>query len=78
MPTVLRLGPYRFFFYSQEGREPPHIHVERDASWAKYWLDPIRLHDSGGFRSQELTRIADLVRVHRESLLGAWNDFFGT
>lgn len=74
---MLRVGPYRFFFYSQEGREPPHIHVERDASWAKYWLDPVRLQDSGGFRSQELARIAGVVREHRDTLLGAWNDFFG-
>lgn len=62
---------------SQEGSEPPHIHVERDQSWAKFWLDPVRLQDSGGFRGSELGRIAGLVREHRETFLGAWNDFFG-
>lgn len=77
MPTVLRVGPYRFFFYSQEGREPPHIHIERDQSWAKFWLDPVRLHDSGGFRGAELGRLAALIREHRDTLLGAWHDFFG-
>jgi Domain of unknown function (DUF4160) len=30
MPTVLRAGPYRFYFYSHEPNEPPHIHVDRD------------------------------------------------
>jgi hypothetical protein len=40
MPTVARIGPYRFFFYSSENREPPHIHVEDDEKVAKYWLDP--------------------------------------
>lgn len=43
MPTVLRVGPYRFFFYSGDGGEPPHIHVERDQYVAKVWLDPVRL-----------------------------------
>lgn len=36
MPTVLRIGPYRFFFYSGDGGEPPHIHVERDDAIAKF------------------------------------------
>lgn len=78
MPTVTRVGPYRLFFYSQDGAEPPHIHVERDENRAKFWLDPVRLQDSGGFRGPELGRITGLVREHRASLLGAWNEFFGT
>jgi hypothetical protein len=40
MPTVLRLGPYRFFFYAGDGVEPPHVHVERDDNTAKFRLDP--------------------------------------
>jgi len=54
MPTVLRRGPYRFFFYSSDRAEPPHVHVERDENLAKFWLDPVRLHESGGFRGAEL------------------------
>jgi len=49
MPTVLRVGPYRFFFYSGDGGEPPHIHVERDEHVAKLWLDPVRLAASKSF-----------------------------
>jgi hypothetical protein len=49
MPTVLRNGPDRFFFYSGDRDEPPHIHVERDNDIAKFWLDPVRLQNSGGF-----------------------------
>ena len=77
MPTVLRLGPYRFYFYSQHGGEPPHIHVERDDNRAKFWLDPVRLQTSGGMVRAELARVETLVREHRDTLLGAWNDFFG-
>jgi hypothetical protein len=51
MPTVLRVGPYRFFFYSGDGGEPPHIHVEHDDHVAKLWLDPVRLARSGGFKA---------------------------
>ena len=43
MPTVLRVGSFRFFFYAGDGGEPPHIHVERDDCEAKFWLDPMRL-----------------------------------
>jgi Domain of unknown function (DUF4160) len=41
MPTVLRSGGLRFFFYSLENDEPAHIHVERGDATAKYWLDPV-------------------------------------
>ena len=77
MPTVLRVGPYRLFFYSGDGGEPPHIHVERDQHVAKVWLDPVRLQRSGGFRAAELRSITDLVRQHQGPLLEAWNDHFG-
>jgi Domain of unknown function (DUF4160) len=43
MPTVLRNGPYRCYFYAGDREEPPHVHVERDATVAKFWLDPVRL-----------------------------------
>ena len=76
MPTVMRSGPYRFFFYAGDGGEPPHVHVERERSQAKFWLDPIRLQDSRGYNSVELNRIAALVVVHQDQLLKAWNDFF--
>ena len=49
MLTVLRDGPYRFFFYSGDRDEPPHVHVERDDCEAKFWLDPVRLERSRRF-----------------------------
>ena len=77
MPTVLRVGPYRFFFYSGDGHEPPHIHVERDDSVAKFWLYPARLVRSGGFGRSEILDIGRLVNEHAPKLLEAWNDYFG-
>ena len=76
MPTVLRAGPYRFFFYAGDREEPPHVHVERDANKAKFWLDPVRLQNSGGFSRTEINRIHDLVEDNLEALLESWNEFF--
>jgi hypothetical protein len=76
MPTVLRHGPYRFFFYAGDVDEPPHVHVERDANKAKFWLDPARLQNSGGFGRSEINRIQRLVEDNREDLLRSWNEYF--
>jgi hypothetical protein len=76
MPTVLNLGEYRFYFYSRENSEPPHIHVERGERLAKYWLEPIELASWQRFRPHELTAIRALVVEHRERFLKAWHDHF--
>ena len=78
MPTVLRTGPYRFFFYAGDRNEPPHIHIERDSRIAKFWLDPIRLHNSGGFRRNELNRIRRIVADNQSDFIEAWHDYFDT
>ena len=77
MPTVLRAGPYRFFFYAGDRDEPTHVHVEREEKVAKFWLDPVRLQDSGGFPRSELNRVQRLVQLHQQRLLEAWHEYFG-
>jgi hypothetical protein len=77
MPTVLNIGPYRFFFYSGDEGEPPHIHVERDDHLAKFWLQPVRLQNNGGFKRNELNRIQHLVEENRERFIEVWNEHFG-
>jgi len=76
MPTVLRVGPYRIFFYAGDRDEPPHVHVERENKVAKYWLDPVRLSRSGDFGRKELRRIETIVSEHSEQILEAWNELF--
>ena len=76
MPTVLRIGPYRFFFYAGDRDEPPHIHVEREDKIAKFWLDPLRLQQSSGFSRAEMRRIQRIVEDHHSRLVEAWNEFF--
>jgi hypothetical protein len=76
MPTVLRVGRFRFFFFSNEGREPAHIHVKAGSDEAKFWLDPVQLAANYGFNGRELNQIQRLVEEHRGELLEAWNEYF--
>jgi hypothetical protein len=76
MPTVLRVGPYRFFFYASDRNEPQHVHVEREDRIAKFWLDPVRLQWSGGFSRSEIGRTRNIIQEHHAELMRAWNDFF--
>ncbi len=76
MPTILRAGPYRFFFYAGDREEPVHVHVERDDNFAKFWLDPIRLQSSGGFRRPEITRILKIIEERQLEIVEAWNEYF--
>ncbi len=78
MPTLVREGPYRFYFHSHEPNEPPHVHVDRDADSAKFWLTPVALAANYGFRPVELRRIETLVERYATMFLEAWDERFGT
>ncbi|MCC6639661.1 MAG: DUF4160 domain-containing protein [Deltaproteobacteria bacterium] len=78
MPTVLRAGSYRVYFFSHEPNEPPHVHVDRDESSAKFWLAPVALARNLGFNARELVRIAEILEEHESHLLEAWHDYSGT
>ena len=78
MPTVLRVGPYSFIFFSSDKGEPPHIHVKRERMIAKFWLEPVLLAKNKGFKEHELNAIERLVKEHKGELLEAWHDYFGT
>jgi hypothetical protein len=77
MPTILRSGALRFFFYSLENAELPHIHVESRDATARYWLEPVELARSRGFRASELTRLRATIIEHRDECLEAWHAHFG-
>ena len=76
MPVILRVGPYRFFFYSNESNEPPHIHVRSAGNEAKFWLEPLALAFNYGFSGPELNSVLRLIQEYRTSFLQAWNDYF--
>ncbi|MBI3669575.1 MAG: DUF4160 domain-containing protein [Acidobacteria bacterium] len=78
MPTVLRIGPYRFYFFSHEPNEPPHVHVDRESLSAKFWLQPVNLARNLGFGARELRKLQTLIEENQEKLLEAWHGYFGT
>ena len=76
MPTVFRKGPYRFFFYSNEGNEPVHIHVESGDGLAKFWVNPVILENSVGFSAHDLAEIRTVIGENVQSIERKWNEFF--
>lgn len=78
MPTVFRKGPYRFYFYSHEPNESPHIHVDRERYSAKFWLTPIQLARNIGYTAHELRVIEKIILENKSELLEAWNGYFGS
>jgi hypothetical protein len=78
VPTLARIGPYRFFFFGNEGLEPMHVHVQRDHALAKFWLQPVALASSSEFAAHELRRIQRLVEENRSQFEEAWREFFAT
>jgi hypothetical protein len=77
MPTVLRWGPYRAFFYSNEGDEPGHIHVRSGDKEAKFWLHDLTLAINAGFPAHEIRDMMRHLKLNREALLKAWHEHFG-
>lgn len=77
MPTLLREGPYRFYFFSGDIGEPRHVHVDAGGSSAKFWLTPVSLHYNIGFSARELRAIERIVLQHQRKFMEAWDAYFG-
>jgi hypothetical protein len=76
MPTALRVGPYRFYFYSYDCAERRHMHVDRERRSAKFWIDPeVILADNHGYSRKELREIERIARDHLEALRNEWDRF---
>ncbi len=77
MPTIDRWRGHRFYFYSHEPNEPPHVHVDSRDRTAKFWLQPVALARNVGFRADELSALLARVREHSVAYLEAWDGHFG-
>jgi hypothetical protein len=76
MQTALRIGPYRFYFYSYDCGEPRHMHVDRENNSAKIWLDPvISLAENYGYNRRELREIERIATENLEILRNEWDNF---
>jgi hypothetical protein len=74
MPTILRIGGFRFHFYSDEGREPPHIHVANADGECKFWLAPVRLARNRGLKPVDMRQAERLVFEYEEFLLRKYRE----
>ena len=75
MPTVKNIsGPYRVFFYSFDRNEPKHVHVQREKSMCKFWLEPLALCKNSGFAPHELNQVRQLIQTNLFSILEAWDE----
>ncbi|CAM8671988.1 MULTISPECIES: DUF4160 domain-containing protein [Sphingobium] len=77
IPTIFRFDGYRFYFYSHEPNEPPHVHIDKGGSSMKVWLEPVAMAKNTGFRRSEINGIIAMVAAHRSRLLEAWHEYFG-
>ena len=76
MPTIMHIGAFRFFFYSLDVGEPPHVHIESGDKTAKFWLNPVGIARSRGFRAHEIGRLRLMVIEHRIQFEEAWHAHF--
>jgi hypothetical protein len=75
MPTVLRIGPFRIHFYSDERAEPAHIHVRSSEGECKFWLDPIVLAKNRGLAPNVVRDIERLIYENQEFLTEKYNEY---
>ncbi|MBL0924278.1 MAG: DUF4160 domain-containing protein [Sphingomonadaceae bacterium] len=76
MPTIHRQNGFRFYFFSHEPNEPPHVHVDKGEATIKVWLDSLHVAKSRGFRAHEISGIIDMVTEHSEMFTEKWHEYF--
>jgi hypothetical protein len=76
MPTILRKLGFRFFFYSNENTEPPHVHIEKGEGYGKYWIDPVEKDHMHNFNKKEEKQAAEIVEEEQDNFKKKWYEFF--
>ena len=72
---VLRIGNFRFHFYSDELNEPAHIHVESPEGECKFWLSPVRLAKNKGIKPHDIREIERLIFENEIFLKDKYNEY---
>ena len=82
--AVLDFLGYKFFFWSNENAEPPHVHVcrgKQTSNATKFWItaDGIKLdHNKSQIPQNDLKKIARYILENRADILAAWFDYFNS
>lgn len=72
MPTVFRERGYRFYFYEADFDEPMHVHVAKSSKLAKFWIEPIGVAVTEGFKNHELNEIERIINERYDEIVIAW------
>jgi hypothetical protein len=75
---LFRAEGFVFFFYSNEGHEPMHVHTRRVGGFAKFWIEPLELECACGMTTQELARAEQLIADNADLIRRRWHEVFGT
>ena len=78
MPEVFREFGFVFFFYSNEGQEPMHIHVRKTGGFAKFWIEPIELDFAQGLKVSDLKMAEQLIIDHIDLIKRKWDEVHGS
>jgi len=76
MPTVINENGYRLFFYSNENKEPTHIHIEKGNCISKIWVDSMEIADVLNYKAQEIKKAIQLASKHKSLIIKKWNEHF--
>lgn len=77
MPNVLTQQGFKFYFYSDEGSEPAHVHIKKGEGRGKWWLEPnLEEEYSYGFTLKERKQIKRLITQHHAYLKEQWYEYF--
>ena len=77
MPEIFRSYGFVFFFYSNEGVEPIHVHVRKAGGFAKFWIEPVELEFSQGMKTSDIQHAEELIIAHLEMINKKWNEIHG-
>jgi hypothetical protein len=75
MPTVLRSRGFRFYFFAEEGNEPPHVHVDKGSGTVKFWLRDWSIASSEGLKPAEIRLASEIAKENAQILNEAWHEF---
>ena len=75
MPTVLRKNGFRFFFYSNEGTEPAHIHIVGRNGELKVWMNPVAIAKTYNLSPKDQKEAIKIVLENRQLILDKWEEW---
>ena len=72
MPVILREKGYEFWFVMFDLNEPIHVHVRHERKQAKYWVQPLALAWTRGYRPHELKEIERIITDNSAYIVRVW------